>query len=217
MALQNRVDPFGTLVATPARGTMFGNRGGRFHDANRRLTHRRWASRQWICCVLEYRGRQREVMAPNSYTELFFLDEATAFAAGHRPCFECRRDDARRFRAAFVRGNGHLLLEENVSAAAIDRILHDERLASGGRKRTFKAPLGALPNGTMVVAPESTNRAALLWHGALYPWSFEGYGAPTAAPDVVAAVLTPRAVVGAFRAGYVPGVHASRSAADAEG
>lgn len=213
MALQNRVDPFGEVVATAARGTMFGNRGGRFHTPGRRLTQRRWVNRQWICCMLEFRGRRREVMSPVSYTELFFLDEATAFAAGHRPCFECRRGDALLFRDAFVRGNGHLLLEADVHAAKIDRILHQERLAPGGRKRTFKAPLAALPNGTMVVAPGSAHSAALLWDGALYPWSFEGYGEPTTAPDTVAAVLTPRAAVGAFRAGYVPGVHASLSRA----
>ncbi len=99
MPLQNRVDPFGNLLATPARGTLMGNRGGKFHTDDRKLTRRRWASRQWICCVLDFKGRQRDVWG-RFYTELFFLDEVTAFAAGHRPCFECRRKDAERFRRA---------------------------------------------------------------------------------------------------------------------
>ena len=96
MPLQNRVDPFGELLATPARGLFFGNRGGRFHTDAKTLTMRRWASRQWICCVLDFKGRQRDVWG-RFYTELFFLDEPTAFAAGHRPCFECRRKDAEAF------------------------------------------------------------------------------------------------------------------------
>ena len=100
MPLQNRVDPFGALHAVPARGALMGNRGGRFHLDDRALGKRRHASRRWICCVCEFRGRQRKVWGAG-YTELFFLDEITALAAGHRPCFECRRADAMRFIAAF--------------------------------------------------------------------------------------------------------------------
>src|SRR5688572_12098743 len=96
MPLQNRVDPFGELFATPARGTLFGNRGGRFHTDQQTLTRRRWASRQWICCVLKFKNRQRDVWG-RYYTELFFLDEVTALSAGHRPCFECRRAEASAF------------------------------------------------------------------------------------------------------------------------
>src|SRR3982750_3662131 len=102
MALQNRVDPFGELIATQARGTLFGNRGGRFHRDDRTLGKRRWASRQWICCVLAFKGRHRAVWG-RGYTELFFLDEVTALAAGHRPCFECRRTAARTFAACWQR------------------------------------------------------------------------------------------------------------------
>ena len=100
MPLPNRVDPFGDLFATPTRGTLFGNRGGKFHRDDKTLGSRRWASRQWICCVLKFKGRQRNVWG-RYYTELFFLDEVTAFAAGHRPCFECRRRDAERFAVLF--------------------------------------------------------------------------------------------------------------------
>jgi len=99
MPLQNRVTPFGDLAAVPARGLLMGNRGGRFHTDSKTLTARRWASRQWICCLLDFKGRQRDVWG-RFYTELFFLDEVTAFAAGHRPCFECRRKDAEAFAEA---------------------------------------------------------------------------------------------------------------------
>ncbi len=101
MPLQNRVDPFGELIATSARGLFMGNRGGRIHTDGQTLTSRRWASRQWICCVLDFKERQRDVWG-RYYTELFFLDEPTALAAGHRPCFECRRKEAEHFAALFA-------------------------------------------------------------------------------------------------------------------
>src|SRR5436305_14029718 len=102
MTLQNRVDPFGELIATQARGTLFGNRGGRFHRDDRTLGKRRWASRQWICCVLRFKERHREVWG-RGYTELLFLDEVTSLAAGHGPCFACRRADAQPFAAKGAR------------------------------------------------------------------------------------------------------------------
>ncbi len=100
MPLQNRVDPVGNLFADAARGLLMGNRGGRLHDGQRKLGAGRWTSKQWICCRLQFKNRRRQVWG-NSYTELFFLDEVTAFAAGHRPCFECRRKDAERFARLF--------------------------------------------------------------------------------------------------------------------
>jgi hypothetical protein len=103
--LQNRVTPFGELIAVPERGTWMGNRGGCFHTEGRQLSRRRYASKRWIVCALEFRGRHRTVMTPGRYTELFFLDEATAFAAGHRPCRECRHHDHKRFKAAWLYGN----------------------------------------------------------------------------------------------------------------
>ena len=107
MPLQNRVTPEGEIIATPHRGLMMGNRGGCFHLPDRTLGSRRWATRQWIACVLEFKGRHRQaMMQPNRYTELFFLDEATALAAGHRPCFECRRRDAERFAALWAETRG---------------------------------------------------------------------------------------------------------------
>src|SRR5215510_2985816 len=121
MPLQNRVDPFGELFASPARGTLMGNRGGKFHADDRSLTGRRWVSRQWICCLLKFKGRRRNVWG-RYYTELFFLDEVTAFAAGHRPCFECRRKDAERFAALF---SGKV---RRAAAGTMDELLHAERL-----------------------------------------------------------------------------------------
>ena len=96
MPLQNRVDPFGLIHAVPDRGTLMGNRGGCFHTEAKVLKPTHWKTRQWITCVLDFKNRQRELMGENTYTELFFLDEATALAAGHRPCYECRYADAKR-------------------------------------------------------------------------------------------------------------------------
>src|SRR3954471_10355999 len=139
MPLQNRVDPFGELRTTSARGTLFGNRGGKFHREDRTLGKRRHATRQWICCVLSFKGRQRNVWG-RYYTELFFLDEPTALAAGHRPCFECRRQDAERFAALFAGKT------QRASAPAMDEMLHAERL-DGKDKRTHRRTLATLPDG----------------------------------------------------------------------
>ncbi len=147
MPLQNRVTPDGELVATAARGTIFGNRGGCFHRPDGTLRPRHWANRQWICCVLEFKNRRRTLLQPGLYTELFFLDEATAFAAGHRPCFECRRADARQFAALWAKAHA---LDATPSAPAMDVTLHAERLADDGRKRTAVRPLASLPDGAII-------------------------------------------------------------------
>src|SRR6201992_2282554 len=146
MPLQNRVLPTGDIVAIPDRGTFVGNRGIIHDPAPRTLLKRRWSTHAWITCVLEFRGRRRKVMERRSWTELFFLDEATAFAAGHRPCFYCRREDANRFRAAWEQGNG----VGDLHAPEIDAVLHRERLVSGKRLHPLPAPLDQLPDGTMV-------------------------------------------------------------------
>ena len=138
MSLQNRVDPHGELFAHVARGALLGNRGGRFHRDDKTLGARRWASRQWIACVRAFKGRHREVWGRGT-TELFFLDEATAFAAGHRPCFECRRADALTFSRAFSAPS------DSMPAAEIDRVLHAERLS--GRTRRL---IDSLPDGAFV-------------------------------------------------------------------
>lgn len=210
MPLQNRVTPEGEIVATPARGNLMGNRGGAFHRPDRTLGERRWASRQWICCRLSFKGRRRVVMTPNRYTELFFLDEATALAAGHRPCFECRREDAKAFAEAWRRARG---LAQPPTAAQMDRVLHGERVAADGSKRTFAAPLAALPAGTMVRwlgASAAIGASADGRRGVrLKPWTAGGYG-----PEHIAAgtrtkvdVLTPETIVDILRAGYQPSLH----------
>src|SRR6516162_4923033 len=147
MPLQNRVTPTGDIIASPHRGMFTGNRGIIHDPATKTLLKRRWASRAWLTCVCEFRGRRREVMATRSWTELFFLDEATAFAAGHRPCFFCRRDDANRFRSSWEQGNG----VNAVRAGEIDRVLHGERLDHGNKRlHPLPMPLAELPDGAMV-------------------------------------------------------------------
>src|SRR5215831_12936158 len=167
MPLPNRVDPFGDLFADASRGSLFGNRGGRFHRDDRTLGLRRWVSRAWICCRLEFKGRHREVWG-RGYTELFFLDEPTALAAGHRPCFECRRADATAFAAAWARAQG---LGAAPRADPMDEVLHAQRL-EGRDKRRHRAALDDLPDGAMIVLDD----APLAVRGdALLPWSFAGY------------------------------------------
>ena len=202
MPLQNRVTPFGDLMAVPARGTLFGNRGGRFHTDAKTLRTRRWVSRRWICCVLDFKGRQRDVWA-RFYTELFFLDEPTALAAGHRPCFECRRADALAFAAAW--GRAHRL-DAPPRAGEMDAVLHAQRL-DGRRKRRHRAPLDDLPDGAMIAQDE---RPFAVRGDALLPWSFAGYGSPRPRPRGTAVdLLTPPAIVAALSAGYRPHWHPS--------
>jgi hypothetical protein len=199
MPLQNRVDPYGELLATPARGTMFGNRGGKFHRDDKTLASRRWVSRQWICCVLKFKGRQRSVWG-RYYTELFFLDEVTALAAGHRPCFECRRKDAERFALLF---SGK---KRRASAVAMDRVLHAERL-DGKAKRSHRARLDAVPDGAMV----SLEGQAFAARGnRLLLWTSKGYSRSRARPKGIAVdVLTPPSILSVLRRGYRPLWHPS--------
>jgi hypothetical protein len=205
--LQNRVDPFGELIATPARGTLMGNRG-RLHDAVRRIVRRVAPGyRAWVTCRLEFRGRWRPVMTPGRYTELFFLDEATALAAGHRPCGECRHADYRRFKAAWLAGNPDRGVALDAPIAALDRELHRDRLGPDGRQRTFQATLGSLPDGVMVRLADAAD-PLLLWQGTLRPWSPAGYGAPRrGGAEQIVTVLTPRSSVATIAAGYRPEVH----------
>ena len=132
MPRRNRVTPFGEIVAVPERGTMMGNRGV-LHDAEGRI-RRPWQVKRWLICLLEFRGRHRVVMAPGRYTELFFLDEATGLAAGHRPCSECRRGRFLAFRDAWAAGNGRAVPPEMIQAGTIDDRLHAERVGSGSHE-----------------------------------------------------------------------------------
>lgn len=201
MPLQNRVTPSGEIVTSEHRGTFTGNRGIIHDPRTRTLLNRRWSSPAWLTCVCEFRGRRREVMSRQSWTELFFLDEATAFAAGHRPCFYCRRDDANRFRAAWEQGNG----VTDLSAKAMDAVLHAERL-DRGKKRLYplQMPLNELPDGAMVRAD---GESYLVAAGKTLRWSFAGYSRAEVA--AAASLLTPPSTIRAFESGYRPVLHPS--------
>ena len=198
MPLRNRVTPYGEIVAIAERGTLMGNRGLLHADDG---SHRReWQVRRWIACQLEFKGRKRPLRQPGMYTELFFLDEATALAAGHRPCGECRRADFNRWRAAWPHGDTRV--------DPMDRVLHDSRL-DGRHKRTYESALGELPDGVIV---DRAGAPFLLAGGALHPWSAAGYGAAEPVrPDERVTVLTPEATVATIARGYAVSLHPSVS------
>ena len=199
MPRQNRVTPEGEILSVAARGLLMGNRGC-LHDAGANLGAARWRHPHWVCCVLAFKGRKRALMQPRRYTELFFLDEAVALAAGHRPCAECRRADYERFRVAFPGGP--------LAAPEMDRVLHAARVFQG-RQQVFVSDINALPDGVYVKIP--TRREALLLHGSrLLPYAPQGYGAAIPRPlNGTVTVLTPRPTVAALAAGYRPVLHPS--------
>jgi hypothetical protein len=208
MPLQNRVTPTGDIIAVPHRGLFTGNRGIIHDPATKTLLKKRWSSPAWIICLCEFRGWRRPVMGRQSWTELFFLDEATAFAAGHRPCFFCRRDDANRFRAAWEEGNG----VTDIRAREIDVVLHGERL-DRGRKRlhALLMPVAQLPDGAMVQRGEES---FLIVQGRALQWSMAGYS-EVDGEIVDAMLLTPPSTLRALSAGYRPMLHPSAMALNA--
>lgn len=206
MPLQNRVDPFGAIHAHPARGLFTGNRGVIHDPDTKTLLARRWTTKAWIICTCSFRERRREVMGRNApsgragWTELFFLDEVTALAAGHRPCFFCRRENASEFACCLAAGLGR----PHVTAPEMDAILHRQRLAAGGRNAPLDDPSGA-PDGTVLAAGGSAfARRGDRW----LRWSFDGWCEATL-PAGRATLLTPASTIGALRCGYVPAWHAS--------
>ena len=203
MPLQNRVDPWGKLSATPARGTLLGNRGI-LHDERKQIV-RAYQHQNWVTCRLQFKGRKRILMSPHKYTELFFLDEATAFAAGHRPCAECRRERYLEFKDYWVRANLNQSLE-TVKASEISRIMHKERIKKK-EKLTFSANLKELPSGSVF---SQSGSAYLKFTNRIHLWSFEGYRSvdDLSLPDKVD-VLTPKSVVRAFKLGFKPEIHDS--------
>jgi hypothetical protein len=205
MPRQNRATPFGTIEATDARGMLMGNRGI-LHDDAGRLGTARWRHPSWVACRLAHRGVRRAIMAPGTYTELFFLDEATAFAAGHRPCAQCRREDHHRFVAAWAAAHGAW-----VDASSVDRALHAARVDSRSRRqKTWRAFPGELPVGVFVAFPDRPGEAWLNRGDALCRWDHHGYSAlRPVAREAAVIVLTPKPIVGVFAAGYVPGLHPS--------
>jgi hypothetical protein len=197
MPLQNRVEPFGTLHAVTDRGAWMGNRGV-LHDNEQVI--RSWArGRRWIICTLSFGDRRRTLMAPGNYTELFFLDEATAFAAGHRPCAECRRASYLAYR------EGSVVDPDPVSAIELDRQLDGERRSRRSRVMD-RQRCAELTAGAMV---DLNGQPHLLWAGQLRPWSFAGYGLPVEAPTTALPVLTPPMSRRTLAAGYPLQIHES--------
>ena len=207
MPLQNRVDPFGAIHAVPERGLFTGNRGIIHDPETKTLLRKRWALQAWIICVCEFRNVRREPMGRNrpggkaGWTELFFLDEVTALAAGHRPCFFCQRERAK----DFVQRFGEVFGIVEPRAPQVDKRLHRERLASGGHgTRLSMGALADLPDGTMI---SSGHKPYALRHGCALPWTFGGYRTPVDldAPELADPLLiTPPTSVAVLRAGYRP-------------
>jgi hypothetical protein len=199
--LQNRVDPFGHLIRTKARGEWMGNRG-LIHDEAQQIV-RAFRLKAWITCRLEFKGWHREVMSPGRYTELFFLDEATAFSAGHRPCAECRREDYKRFKTAWIRGNPAYGFNEKTVIGSIDDILHRERLDAKGKKQVYVEMVEALPIGSFI--DYQTRPYIVSQRNMLAAWTPFGYEETLELPPGTGVVvLTPKSIVNSFRAGYNP-------------
>jgi hypothetical protein len=205
MPLQNRVSPSGELFRSSARGTFMGNRGGSLHNAQREIV-RQYKSRSWITCQLEFKGRRREVMAPGLYTELFFLDEATALAAGHRPCAECRRERFNAFKVAWKRWS---VRDESKPPLVheMDVELHRARIGRRREKITYESSIDSLPDGCFIRLDGSIYLVREQW---LLLWSPEGYAKRVDRHhDRVVTVLTPGPIVECLRQDYIPGVHES--------
>ena len=205
MPLQNRVDPYGAIIASAARGTFMGNRGGALHNPQREIV-REYASRRWITCLLKFKDRQRSVMSPGRYTELFFLDEAVALAAGHRPCAECRLERFNAFKHAWVR-SGNARGANSPLADEMDSELHRTRFDRRKGKITYQASLNSLPDGCFV---QIESLSYLAWGDRLLLWSPEGYLEKRHRPSgLTVTVLTPEPVVQCIRQGYRPEIHKS--------
>jgi hypothetical protein len=202
--LQNRVDPFGQLIRTTARGAWMGNRG-MIHNENQEII-RPFRLKAWITCLLEFKGRHREVMTPNLYTELFFLDEATAFSAGHRPCAECRRSDFNRFKAAWLLGNPLYMHNMKSPIGEIDEILQLERINQKGGKFTFREKLENLPVGSFI---EYNGKPYIIrYPNRVHRWTPFGYSGSVKISHLTEVnVLTPKSIVNSFRSGYTPQIY----------
>ena len=208
MALQNRVTPFGEIVPISARGTLMGNRGC-LHNAQRQLVRTQASRKDWVTCRLQFKDRRRPLMSPGKYTELFFLDEATALAAGHRPCNVCRPERLALFKQSWAVG---VLLAPGARllVGQIDSVLHQDRVGSKRAQCRFAARIGELPDGAMVQLGGEVGIARLMWRGRLFTWTAEGYQEPQSVDaDTEVIVLTPACTVKVLAAGYVPEVHAT--------
>ena len=207
MPKRNRGTPFGSIIATPARGDYMGNRGC-LHDEQGQIK-RLYATRRWIICRLDFNGRQRTIMAPGRYTELFFLDEATALAAGHRPCAECMYLRYKQFTSLWLVANPDLVSGLTISASRLDAILHHERISPAGEKIIYSALLDQLPDGAFITL-EPNEHPYLVLDDKILPWQPKGYGLAIPRPaGARVQVLTPRSIVRTLAKGYPVDIHAS--------
>ena len=206
MSLMNRVNPFGELFETPAKGLFMGNRGI-LHDKEGELTSKRWAHKSWVTCALNFKDYKRtpKKRNPSEYTELFFLDEATAMAAGHRPCGQCRYKDFVRFIECWAKGNG---LSDSISVKDVDTQLHKDRVTRSREKVIRSEPIDDMPDGVFIELADEPGTAWLLWNGELLKWQEKGYGERRKRQvGLVVRVLTPESNVNAIAEGYRPHVH----------
>lgn len=206
MPLQNRVNPYGSLLSVSARGNLLGNRGV-LHNEEKKIV-RPWERKAWITCVLAYPGYERAVFEPKVYSQLFFLDEATSFAAGHRPCGACRHSRFQEFKSQWVAANPEAGAVGKVPIASIDKLLHAERAIRGGGKVTYEALIETLPLGTFI---EREGHPFLVGDDRLLPWTFYGYEPPMLLPEpgTEVTVLTPASIVRLFQQGFRPQVDES--------
>lgn len=198
--LQNRVHPSGDLIKTKARGTWMGTRG-LIHNNQQEIV-RAFKHKTWITCKLEFKGRRRKVMTPNLYTELFFLDEATAFSAGHRPCCECRRAEFDLFKQLWIEANPAYGFSIKTRIHEIDAIIHAERIDRKNKKITYEEKISTLPDGAFILVD---NVAYVVKAKKMHRWRESGYEPAVPLPaEIRITVLTPRSIVNTFRAGYIP-------------
>ena len=207
MPLQNRIDPWGDLVAIKARGEFLGNRGI-LHDDDKNIV-KPWAHKNWVTCELSFKGIKRELFGPNSYSELFFLDEATALAAGHRPCAHCRRQRYNEFKRFWGIAIGLLDIDTaSVSSQEIDKRLHSERASRSREKILFNEKISEVPEGALIALGDEVY---LVWGGHIHKWSHHGYSSAQQLPsnNQVVQVITPQTIVQMYKVGFKPLVHAS--------
>lgn len=210
--LKNRIDPYGNFHPVSARGAWMGNRGI-LHD-DQKLVVKHWDHGHWVTCRLNYGENSRKgdtarekMFTQGNYSELFFLDEATTFSAGHRPCAQCRNKRYKEFKSAWAAANLHRVTSANPPYKEMDKILHEDRVTTDGKK-TYEAHFASLPEGSMI---ELDGATCLLWRGRPYLWSFAGYKPyeRKVAPTTMVKVLTPESIVRTFASGFVPEVHVS--------
>ena len=204
MPLQNRVNPFGEIFVSESRGTFTGNRG--VIHRNKKIIAP-FKTKYWITCALEYKNAKRQVMTENRWTELFFLDEATAFAAGHRPCGFCRHPKFKLFKNLWLEANEKNHYLPDTSVKSMDAVLHAERIDSDDRKLFYYDILYNLPNGTFI-QPENSEDSYLYFNKKLLRWTPFGYAETLELPNNTSVkVLTPKTVVAVFLKGYMPEIH----------